>query len=88
MNHPVIKKVASTVKLSAAQVLLSWATQQNIAVIPKSSNAGRIRENFKISSDKTGQLLSESQMNEISEIKERKRIFDPTSYFKCNCFTD
>ncbi|XP_026316701.1 uncharacterized protein LOC113227679 isoform X2 [Hyposmocoma kahamanoa] len=46
VDHPVVKKIAKKLDVSCAQVLLVWALQQDVAVIPKSTNPERIKENI------------------------------------------
>lgn len=46
LGHPKVREVAERVGASAGQVLIAWALQRGTAVIPKSTNPGRIQENF------------------------------------------
>lgn len=41
-----VQKIASKHNVSPAQVLINWSAQRGTAVIPKSTNAGRIKENL------------------------------------------
>lgn len=45
LRHPVIQDVANRVKRSPAQVLLRWALQHDLVILPKSTQAPRIAEN-------------------------------------------
>ena len=45
LNNPVVRLIAEKQKRTAAQVLLRFLAQQDIIVIPKSTNAGRIKQN-------------------------------------------
>ncbi|KAF0292688.1 9,11-endoperoxide prostaglandin H2 reductase [Amphibalanus amphitrite] len=45
LNNPVVRLVAEKHNRTAAQVLLRFLVQQDIIVIPKSTNAGRIKQN-------------------------------------------
>ena len=45
-----VKKVATRLGKTPAQVLLRWATQRNIAVIPKSNNVTRLQQNLEVGS--------------------------------------
>jgi D-xylose reductase len=49
MEEATITKVADKLGKTPAQVLLRWATQRGIAVIPKSSSEGRMKENLESS---------------------------------------
>lgn len=46
LEDPVIREVAERHKLTPGQVLIAWALQRGTSVIPKSSNPGRLKENF------------------------------------------
>ncbi len=46
LEHPAVKKVAEKRDCTPGQVLISWAVHRGTAVIPKSTNAGRIAENL------------------------------------------
>jgi diketogulonate reductase-like aldo/keto reductase len=48
LDHPVIVEVARSAARSAAQVLLRWAVQKGLVVLPKSSRPERIAENAAI----------------------------------------
>ncbi|KAJ8874277.1 hypothetical protein PR048_025121 [Dryococelus australis] len=48
MSNPVVLEVAAAHGKTPAQVLLRFAVQKDIAVIPKSTNPARIKENFQI----------------------------------------
>jgi alcohol dehydrogenase (NADP+) len=47
LEHPAVKRVADKRDCTPGQVLISWAVHRGTAVIPKSTNAGRIQENLK-----------------------------------------
>ncbi|MEW5307909.1 MAG: hypothetical protein WDW36_010277 [Sanguina aurantia] len=48
LTHPVIMRIAASLGRSTAAVTLRWALQLGIVVLPRSSNAGRIRENLRV----------------------------------------
>jgi len=48
LDDPVLEKIASSLGVSSAQVVLRWHVQHGIVVIPKSVHRERIRENFDI----------------------------------------
>jgi D-xylose reductase len=72
-DHPVIKKAAEAHGKTTAQVLLRWATQRGLAVIPKSSSQGRLEQNL----DVTGFDLSQSEIDEISGLDKNLRFNAP-----------
>lgn len=61
MQNKVINEVAKRHDCSAAQVLLAWAVKRNTAVIPKSTNPGRLQQNF----DAQFIDLTQADMHEI-----------------------
>lgn len=48
LGHPTVKELAKKYNKTEGQILLRHLTQQNITVIPKSSNPKRIKENIEI----------------------------------------
>lgn len=46
LKHPCVTKIARKLEVSNAQVLLGWALQQDIAIIPKSTTPEHIRQNI------------------------------------------
>lgn len=45
MNDPLVNNIAIKLGVTCAQILLKWALQQGVAVIPKSTNFERMKEN-------------------------------------------
>jgi len=75
LNDEKLKIIAAKYDKSPAQVLLRWAVQQNIVVIPKSSNEGRIAENFAIFDFE----LSDEDLQTMNDWNEDARFCgDPT----------
>ncbi len=48
LSHPVLGKIASQYQRTPAQIMLRWAIQHNLVIIPKSRHQSRIIENSKI----------------------------------------
>merc|ERR1719263_606786 len=48
LNEEVVKEIATKHGKTPAQVVLRWGVQRGTAIIPKSSNAGRLAENINI----------------------------------------
>jgi len=48
LTDPVVLAIAEHHNKTAAQVLLHYCMQRDIVVIPKSTNPGRIKENFQV----------------------------------------
>lgn len=67
-----IKKVAERNNISKGQTLIAWAKQRGTAVIPKSTNEGRIKENLE--SDDIE--LSKEDLEDIANIGKNYRFID------------
>jgi D-xylose reductase len=74
-DHPVIKKAAEKHGKTPAQVLLRWATQRGISVIPKSNSQGRLQQNL----DVTSFDLTKEEVEEISDLDKNLRFNAPTN---------
>lgn len=48
LKEPVVISIAQKRSKTPAQVLLRWAVQQGIGILPRSKQASRIQENFDI----------------------------------------
>ncbi|MCJ1296171.1 NAD(P)H-dependent D-xylose reductase (XR) [Xylographa carneopallida] len=75
-DSKIVKGIADKHGKSPAQVLLRWATQRNIAVIPKSNNQSRLLQNL----DVTSFDLNKSELEEISGLNQHLRFNDPLNY--------
>jgi diketogulonate reductase-like aldo/keto reductase len=64
-SDPVLAEIAKARGRSIAQIALRWLMQQDVAAIPRSSNAGRIADNAKVF-DFT---LSDDEMARIAMLK-------------------
>ncbi|EMD41921.1 hypothetical protein CERSUDRAFT_90509 [Gelatoporia subvermispora B] len=73
LNHDVVGTVAKNAGKSHAQVLLRWAVQQGVAVIPKSNNHDRLVQNLQVDSFE----LSEADMKALSSLNINLRLNDP-----------
>ena len=72
--EPIIVELAERYRKSAAQILLRWHTQMGFVVIPGSSNAAHIRENFNIF-DFT---LTDAEMAAIAQLNKNVKYYNPT----------
>lgn len=75
VEDPVVVGIAQVVQRSVAQVLLRWAIQRTTVVIPKSITPTRIAENIAVFDFE----LSESQMQELSNLNQNKRFVEPSA---------
>ncbi|EPQ57999.1 NADPH-dependent D-xylose reductase [Gloeophyllum trabeum ATCC 11539] len=107
-THPVITEIAANhhdhskglngkVHKSAtpAQVILKWALQRGLAVIPKSDDRLRMEENIRVGlgvggtegeSSEGGFVLSNEEMERISRLDIGLRFNDPSDDFGCYIF--
>jgi D-xylose reductase len=74
----VVKKAAERLGKTPAQVLLRWATQRNIAVIPKSNNLGRLQQNLEVGGGSFD--LTKEEIDAISALDRGLRFNDPGFY--------
>ncbi|REE05585.1 aldo/keto reductase [Marinoscillum furvescens] len=74
MGHEVVKTIADAQGVTAAQVLLAWQVNRGVAVIPKSTNEGRLKQNLEAASIE----LSEDQMKHLNDLNESFRYIDGT----------
>ncbi len=72
LEDATITTIAERHGITAAQVLLSWGLQRGVAVIPKSVNPGRMKENLAA----TEMSLTQEDMEEIANIDQHRRYVD------------
>jgi alcohol dehydrogenase (NADP+) len=72
LEDPVILQAAERHKLTPGQVLIAWALRRGTSVIPKSSNPGRLKENFAAASVK----LDDDTMAAIDALDREYRFVD------------
>ncbi|KAK0124072.1 NAD(P)H-dependent D-xylose reductase (XR) [Cadophora gregata] len=75
-EHPVVVKIAEKVGKTPAQVLLRWATQRGLAVIPKSNDPKRLQQNLEV----TEFDIAEEDIKAISGLDRHLRFNNPTDY--------
>ncbi|KAJ2665117.1 hypothetical protein IWW48_000384 [Coemansia sp. RSA 1200] len=71
MDDELIKRIADAHVCTPAQIALSWALARGIAVIPKSNNPIRLKQNLKTAT------LTSDEMRMIGNIKRHERKCDP-----------
>ncbi|WP_405198527.1 aldo/keto reductase [Christiangramia sp. LLG6405-1] len=69
LENPVINKIAKKHGASAGQILIKWSEQRGTAVIPKSTNEGRIKENLQ----SAGFQLDEDDLKQIADLDDHFR---------------
>eukprot|EP00743_Colponemidia_sp_Colp-15_P007098 GILK01007658.1.p1 GENE.GILK01007658.1~~GILK01007658.1.p1 ORF type:complete len:302 (+),score=45.31 GILK01007658.1:50-907(+) len=76
IEHSTVATIAARHNKTPAQILLRWAVQQDVVVIPKSIRRERIEENSKIFDFE----LSPSEMESLSELNQEKHFcWDPNT---------
>jgi len=74
-EHPVVTPIAAKYRKTPAQVLLRWATQRGLAIIPK-SNSTRMVENLEsVTFD-----LTDDEVKQISGLNKNIRFNNPRDY--------
>ncbi len=78
LDDPKLRSLADRYSKTPAQILIRWALQHDLVVIPKSSHPGRIRENADVFDFK----ISEEDMKTLDSFHEHENLrvsWDPTS---------
>ncbi|KAJ2778031.1 D-xylose reductase [Coemansia interrupta] len=78
LKHGVVEEIARKAGRTPAQVLLRWAVQRGCAVIPKSSNVGRMLENL----DVLGWQIADEDMQSLAALDRNLMFNDPATYAK------
>jgi len=73
LESDVIKAIAQKHNTTTSQVLLRWAIQNKVAVIPKSTDEAHLRQNI----DVFGIALDEEDMKQVKALEKNFRFNDP-----------
>lgn len=76
LTHEAITAIAKKHSKTSAQVLLRWATQRGVAVIPKSSDEGRLKENLALFDF----ALDDNDFEEIQKLDRYLRFNNPGEF--------
>uniref|UniRef100_A0A1I7S0E0 Aldo_ket_red domain-containing protein n=1 Tax=Bursaphelenchus xylophilus TaxID=6326 RepID=A0A1I7S0E0_BURXY len=71
LNNSVVQALAKKYSKSPAQILLRQLIQRKIAVVPKSANPQRIKENFEIFDFS----LKDEDMAELAKLNRNQRLY-------------
>lgn len=71
-ENPVIVEIANKHHATPAQVLINWAINRGISVIPKSVNPGRLKQNFEAENI----VLSTEDMDHIAKLDRHYRFIN------------
>lgn len=77
LEHPVVQCIADQKQATTAQVLLRWALERGLTVIPKSSNPARLAQNFAAANTLT---LDEEDMARLAALNQNLRFNDPRDF--------
>lgn len=80
LETPVVTDLGTKYSKTPAQILLRWATQRGVAVIPKSNNPGRLAQNLDVLSFD----LASEELDSISALDRGLRFNDPGFYLPNN----
>lgn len=75
-EHPVVTSIAARHERTPAQILLRWAVERGLAIVPKSSQRERVKQNLDLFSFK----LSDKDLAEIRTMENGLRLNDPWVY--------
>lgn len=64
LSEPVLQRIAFNHDVTSAQIVLRWALQKGFAIIPRSGDAGRMRQNI----NTEGFSLNESEVDAIDNL--------------------
>ena len=73
LANPLIQGLAESKGVSAAQIVLKWALQRGVSVVPKSTKAERLKQNLALD----GFELSDDEMKSVATLDENRRYNDP-----------
>lgn len=72
LKHPLVEDIAKKHSVGCGQVVLGWAAQQDVVVIPKSVNPDRMKSNLDLFSFK----LDDQDLEELSGLDQNARFND------------
>lgn len=73
-EDPTVRQIAQKLGKSVSQVLLRWAYQQNIGILPKASSRAHIEENIDLDF-----VIPDEDMKTLSDLKVKQKFaWDPT----------
>ncbi|KAK9293645.1 hypothetical protein QLX08_011472 [Tetragonisca angustula] len=76
LKDPIVVKVASQLNVSPARLLLNWALQQGIGIIPKAIKKEHIRDNIQLNF-----VIDEESMKALSCLPQHKYTWDPSNVY-------
>ncbi|XP_017763667.1 PREDICTED: aldose reductase-like [Eufriesea mexicana] len=74
LRDPIVENIASQLNVSPARLLLKWALQQGIGIIPKAVNKDHIKDNIQLDF-----LIDDNSMNALSSLPQQKYAWNPSN---------
>ena len=78
LADPTVEKLAAAKGVSPAQLVLRWALQRGISVVPKSTQPARLAQNLAVAA--AVPALSEAEMAEMAALDRHRRFNDPGDF--------
>ena len=72
LDNPAVKKIAEKHQAGVGQILIAWSIARSIAVIPKSINKDRIKDNLKAAD----LILDQDDLTQLANIGVSHRFVD------------
>ncbi|KAH7337609.1 NADP-dependent oxidoreductase domain-containing protein [Rhizoctonia solani] len=85
LKHPVVQDIAKELKITPAQVIISWHVQRGTVVLPKSVTPSRVEENLHVFK------LPDAQFNRLEKAAASHpphRVVDPSKSWGLDIFED
>ncbi|VAX38704.1 NADPH-dependent aldo-keto reductase, similarity to GRE3, stress-induced in yeast [hydrothermal vent metagenome] len=76
LETPTVKEIAASHQRSAAQILLRWGVQRGTAVVSKTTNLSRMKENLSLFDFQ----LTDDEMQRINQLNINRRFNDPGEF--------
>lgn len=76
LENRVLRDIAARAQRTPAQVALRWGVQRGTAIVPKTTQPGRLAENLNIFDFE----LTPDEMNAISQLNQNRRFNDPGDF--------
>ena len=76
LEQEIVKQIATLKNRTPAQVVMRWAIQRGTAVVPKTSNPKRLKENISLFDFQ----LDEEEMSKLSSLDRHRRFNDPGDF--------
>jgi len=76
LEETCVKRAAQRLEKTPAQIVLRWAVQHGTAIVPKSTNPGRLAENLALFDFE----LNNEEMETISQLNTGRRFNDPGEF--------